>query len=365
MIRKILIVSIIGLTVGLASSCVEDLPRVSKIDDVQPIGTRIEIPDDSTLVWPQRGGTARISWEVVYPKLATNYDELKSMFIVCTPAPVNTTIPLCLEFFLLMNERKGVDQDLSDILEIERLTCEELKRFWIDQSDQFPVELFCVEGEPSFEIAIPEEPLDNERLVAGVLCDKGEPFIDTTRSSFFGCELEDGGREMPAVFFVPLQPEDMAPNHHPSLQNATFRIDDREWPEVSVQVLRSYLSSEDSGRENFDCKRAVDDGVLLEVDDDEEQILSVEFEKESLERFEAGDATESEELKIAHYYTAGELVRDGSIVRREWDFLGFDLEWKPPKKIPGNGLFTRIFFTVRDGRGGFDSAMRAFCVRGE
>ncbi|MBN1655543.1 MAG: hypothetical protein JXA30_17380 [Deltaproteobacteria bacterium] len=364
MISRVFAVVAAAFFICIFTACDIDLPRVSEITDTRVLGTRIELPEDPSLVWPIPGESARISWKVVFPALGASTDTLESMFIVCTPAPVSVTTPLCLEFFSLMDKRKGAQQDLSQLIGVERLTCadlEQAKRERPELLEALPIDFLCVEGEPSYEIEIPEDPAQDELLILGILCDKGKAFVDITRTAFFGCELKKGGQEIPVVFYVPLQDEDDPPNHHPRLDNAEFRINGRAWPQVLETDLLKYLLDGDSNDERFDCLRAVDERAVLGVAA-ENQVFSLLIEYDSLEEYRVRGERQSEELTIAHYATSGKLNRDSSIIRSEWEVLGFDLEWEPPEEIPKNGLLTRVFFTVRDGRGGFDSAMRAFCV---
>jgi hypothetical protein len=363
------IVAVIMVTVAAQGlGCNIDLPKASEITDARVIGTRIKAPDDSTLVWPKKGGRATLLWKVVYPKLEQSNDTLQSMFLICTPAPVSVDTPICLEFFNVMNTRKGLDQDLSDVIGIPRLSCDDLDTMKSEHPEKIsalPFQLVCIDKEPNLEISIPEDTTSDERLVMGVLCDRGKAFIDPSRKELFGCDLEKDGEEIKSVFYVPLQTEDTPPNHHPRLDDDAIELDGEPWSEVKEADLVPYLLPSDSDQERFDCAKAVDDGVLTEVKA-EKQTFTVKFDRDNFEKYDDANGDEqSEELKIAHYATSGNLKRDDSIVRSEWKNLSFDLEWKPPKEIPKTGLLTRFFFTVRDGRGGFDSAMRAFCVKGK
>lgn len=367
--RSIFISFMIAGIVVLLSSCSLDLPMVSQIEDTRVIGARVNVPDDSTLAWPNPGETAQVSWVVVHPKLEEDNESLQSMFITCTPAPISIGIPFCIEFFSLGEGIENWRRDLTGILGSRRITCDDLSQisnFSDELPEDFPFNLFCVDGEPSFELSIPENSSSKSRLVLGVICDHGIPVINTDEDLYksipFGCELKKGGEEILVTLKVPIQKEDIDPNHHPSLDDARFEIDGRNWPEVQREELLEYLLPSDADKERFDCEQAVQDDVLIELGS-EGHLLSVEFDSDDIDTFTDDGEKESEDLIIAHYSTAGKIMRDISIVRSDFKTTGFDVEWTPPEEIPEEGRLVRFFFTVRDGRGGFDSIMRALCLR--
>jgi hypothetical protein len=350
----------------MAVGCVEELPQAQDIEDTRVLGARVEVAGDPERAWPAPGETARISLLVVHPRLADDNDDLQTMFVACTRLPVAAGPPMCLELFALAEGMEGSMEETGAALgEIGRITCADLQALGETAPElmkALPIEITCADGDPTFELAIPEESEAEEKLVLGVTCDRGRAYIDPESRSLFGCEVEKEGRETLFSLSVPIQVDEQT-NHHPTFGDAELFIGPAPWVGVSRQVLIPYLLPPKDGDERFDCVAAVADGAVPGVNKDD-QVITVELDKNDFESYEVDGEKEKEELRVAHYSTAGRLTRNRSVLKGDEKPYRFEVDWDPPGDIPETGKLVRFFFGVRDRRGGFDSTERALCVTG-
>jgi hypothetical protein len=68
-----------------------------------------------------------------------------------------------------------------------------------------------------------------------------------------------------------------------------------------------------------------------------------------------------ETLQVSHFVTAGSLERAFTVFEANVDDLRTRVTWKAPKSVPPDG-FVRLYFVVRDLRGGSDFIERAVCI---
>ncbi len=351
---------------AVLTGCIEELPAISKVEDTRILGVRIDVPDDPGRAWVVPGETAEVSLLVVNPDLSHTSDETKMMLLGCTPLPVGIGPPLCLELLQLTESFGAAGGEVTGpgaIEPLDRISCSQIEQAGAELSGLLSLlgmELGCVVGEPRFELTVPAEATAAERLVRGVLCDRGEPFLDPSSQALFGCDLQQGGEEIPFAMTVPIQTGEQS-NRHPSLAGASIAVDGVEWPVATGEQLLGYQIAGVQGEQSFDCRAAADDGLILLVAKGT-RTLRVEVSFADFEAFEEDGEQLREELRFAVYSTEGKLERDRSVVRAQDDPLAFDLQWETPGEVGEAGMLARFFFAVRDQRGGFDSTERTLCV---
>jgi hypothetical protein len=361
---------LLALAAALPCGCLEDLPEIWQIEDTRVIGARIDVAADPERAWVKPGETAEVSLRVVHPDLFHTSDELRMMTIVCTPFPVGVGPPLCLEMLQLMEGIGGPGGEAPDAQALDALgpvTCEQIEGLGGELAGLLAalgIEIGCIEGEPRFEVTVPEQVEAQERLVRGVLCDRGEPFLDPTTEALFGCELQKGGEEIPFALTVPIQTGEET-NRHPSLAGASItvdNVDNKDWPTATRQELTAYgQPASTDGEPFFDCDRAEQDKRILQVEKGT-RTLRVEVLPADFEPYQEEGEERREELRFAVYATEGKLQRGRSVLQADDKPLAFGLEWETPGKVDKDGTLVRFFFAVRDQRGGFDSTERALCV---
>ncbi len=372
------------LVLGLATlaACAEDLPSAWKIQDTRVLGGRLEAEGDPARAWPEAGQSATASLLVVHPSLERDNSALQTMLLQCTPAAVRVGPPICQEFLELAMQ---AEQDSSDMAEQlfggrESLDCDDLadlREIVGEVSNQIPIDLFCVDGEPSFEIQVPEKLEGDALLLLGVACDRGKavmriPDGDQASADIFGCDFgregkQEAGQETPFVWDIPIKTGE-EDNRNPSLADAVIELDGKPWPEIPDELvqlgLQPNLGRAESDADQQGCAQAAADGLLPAVDASEHEI-SMSFDTEDFEEFTEDGAVETERFQIGHYTTGGDLPRTYSVVDGDDEELSFDVDWESPEDVPAAGGLVVFFFTVRDRRGGFDSTTRALCVKTE
>jgi hypothetical protein len=69
-----------------------------------------------------------------------------------------------------------------------------------------------------------------------------------------------------------------------------------------------------------------------------------------------------ETLELAHFVSAGELDHVFTRILPDATELGSVVRFSPPAEVAASGTLVRLWFVVRDGRGGSDFTERALCV---
>jgi hypothetical protein len=85
-----------------------------------------------------------------------------------------------------------------------------------------------------------------------------------------------------------------------------------------------------------------------------------ESDRDAIDR-ESSAEPPKEELQVSHFTTAGKLERAFTVFEASDTNLVARVSWKAPSEVPQDG-FARIFFVVRDLRGGSDWIERAVCI---
>jgi len=187
-------------------------------------------------------------------------------------------------------------------------------------------------GEPRIDFAVPDD-LDARALaVFGVVCPGSEP---TFPSGGFDC-AGPGGRLVSLDF--ELESEDGS-NLNPVLEPDALTLDGDALPAGS------------------DC------ATLPSVARGSSHTLELwldESDREPLQQQTSADPSK-EELQVSHFTTAGSLERAFTIFDASESELVASVRWKAPEAVPLDG-FVRLFFVVRDLRGGSDWIERAVCI---
>lgn len=188
---------------------------------------------------------------------------------------------------------------------------------------------------PELDFEVPAELDPSGRvLVLGVVCPGGAP-----RDDGQGC---DGGAGTPLQLELELAREDDV-NSNPELQPESLTLDDEVWPELPAT--------------DADCA-----GLgFPEVEPESEHVVGValdESDRDALPRPSSLDPAR-ESLQLAHFVSSGEITRAFESIAWDSHELVRRVTWKAPRE-PG---LSRIWFVLRDFRGGGAFAERAICVK--
>ncbi len=191
-----------------------------------------------------------------------------------------------------------------------------------------------VAGEPLIDFTVPSDMDSRALAVFGIVCPGSAPVpVDDG----FDCE-GPGGRLVSLDF--ELGSSELT-NQNPAIDPSALLLDGASIPAgtdcttlPSVSLSSSHtleLGLRDSDRD------AVDPGI--------------------------SGGPSKETLQVSHFVTAGSLERAFTVFEAEDDGLVTKVSWKAPKSAPPSG-FVRLFFVVRDLRGGSDWIERAVCIEG-
>ena len=188
---------------------------------------------------------------------------------------------------------------------------------------------------PQLDFEVPTELDPRGRvLLLGVVCPDGSPEADG--------ESCDNGPGIPLQLELELARTDDV-NSNPELQADSLRFDDELWPDVPLV--------------DGDCT-----GLgLPEVEPESTHAVGVmldESDRDSLPR--ASDLDPAREtLQLAHFVSGGDITRAFETVAWDSKELKRRVDWQAPKE-PG---LQRIWFVLRDFRGGGAFGERAICVK--
>jgi hypothetical protein len=189
-----------------------------------------------------------------------------------------------------------------------------------------------VPGEPRIDFTVPDD-LDARALaVFGVVCPGSGP---TFSPGGFDC-AGPGGRLVSLDF--ELQTAE-ASNLNPVLEPDALTLDGDSLPE------------------GMDC------ATLPSVARGSSHTLELwldESDRDSVESETSADPSK-EELQVSSFTTAGSLERVFTVFEADDSELVASVRWKAPEAVPLDG-FVRLFFVVRDLRGGSDWIERFVCV---
>jgi hypothetical protein len=338
----------------LLAGCDSDLPRATEIVNMRALGARLEVLDDEARTTPEPGERLRVSVPIVSPARDFDVDELSSMFIGCT-APDRFTggMPICQELI----DAALAGEELNDALpmiEGERLRCSDLQP--PRRAQREAVSLQCVNDAPVAIFDVPENFEADSLLMLGIVCQRGDPYIEPLDPLLFGCDDSDGGEAVRLQGIMTVQQRASDENLNPSLEALTIQREGVEWLAPDPEMLPPQEGCENDVPEGDPALHSVVPG---------KHVITLRYDPSAREEVEG----EPEDIELTVYTTAGEMERRFTVF--EGSESGTDgtlestLDWDPPKPadIPTGGQLVRFFITLRDQRGGFALTERVVCLR--
>ena len=325
-----------------SSGCDDNLPKATEITHMRMLGHRAEVVGEPQRATPRPGESVDVRYQMVFPEVEQDTEELRSMFLACTYPNRFTGIPFCQELIDLVEMMAGDGFNL-DFLDIPtRVTCD---------NDAVPFSMIgiqCVDGPPELQVEVEADFDAPAKLVRGVICEDGVPFVDIESPQLFGCQDNDG-EEILVHGAVPVARDEDQENQNPDISQVTFRMD------------RSVWEPTDRPLSEIDCG-ARDPGVR--VIDPFEHTIGIELDADDREELEDG----FEDLEFSAYATAGELERRFTVFNGDDEAEGGQFEnsltWELFERDDiGSGVMVRFFFTLLDRRGGLDMTTRVACVK--
>jgi hypothetical protein len=351
---------VLVLTALVLAGCDTDLPRATEVISMRLLGARTEVEGDEARATPEPGERVAMHYATAFPTLGTDVSEMASMFIGCT-APDRFTggLPICQELIDAALSGATVEGVLPMIDEDDRKqSCRELPvpKFFEQRGTALSIQ--CSFEQPVATINVPSNFRAKSLLILGVVCERGDPFIEPLEPLLFGCDMVNGvdaGDALRVQGTIAVQQEAADENHNPSLDALTVEREDQPW---DPSPPREDLPPERN------CEGAVtgDDPALHRVVPGKHRI-TLSYDADAREEFEG----EPEDLEITVYTTIGEMERRFTVFEGsdpgENGRLESELDWDPPTEVPGGGQLVRFFITLRDQRGGFAVTERALCLR--
>ena len=189
-----------------------------------------------------------------------------------------------------------------------------------------------VAGEPRIDLVVPEETTAGALALFGVVCPDSEPVATADSLDCAG----PGGRLVSLDFILGT---DSLVNTNPTIDPEAFELDGVAMPE------------------GLDC------ATLPTVARSSSHELELRLEESDRDAIDPTSSAEppKEELQVSHFTTAGKLERAFTVFEASDTNLAARVSWKAPSEVPLDG-FARLFFVVRDMRGGSDWIERAVCI---
>lgn len=188
---------------------------------------------------------------------------------------------------------------------------------------------------PKLDFEVPADLDPSGRiLLLGTVCPDGSPTAD-------GQSCDNGGGIAVQLELELSRSGDV--NGNPELQADSIRFDDDVWPEATLS--------------DGDCGGLGLPEVASESTHAVEVVLD-ESDRDALPRRNDLDPTR-ESLQLAHFVSGGDITRAFETIAWDSKDLSRRVDWKAPK-APG---LARIWFVLRDFRGGGALAERAICVK--
>jgi hypothetical protein len=345
-------------TLLLATACNDDLPKATSITHMRVLGTRIEVKGEPTRSTPKPGETAVMTFPVAFPSLEDDLADVSSLFITCTTPDRFTGIPICQEFIDLA---QNPDDALADMLagaSMDDFSCKGVGNTSVMLDT---IGLTCVTGTPKLEAKIAAKDKSAAKLVRGIVCQHGVPFLDPTDPALFGCKRKAGvkaadAESIPLYGTIPVQQKAADENDNPSFADSAMTFHGTDWnaPDPAGEPVA-----------DEDCATAAQMKMVV-VSAGLEETLKISFDPKAREKADG----EPELLELSAYATAGVLSRrfivfepDQKLVSSKLrDELTWQMTREERKKIGEEGKLVRFFFTMLDRRGGFDVTERYVCV---
>lgn len=342
-----------GAMVGSAllwlAGCDDDFEPASRVSHTRVLGAVVSVADEPLRATPRPGETADVGFALAGPRAEFDADRVRSLLVSCTFPERFTGIPICQEFLDLLEDTGAAADSSPDTLGDDRFVCEEPLDFSFAG-----VGLSCQSGAPQMRVPVEDDFEAEAKLVRGVICDGGEPFIDPTVPALFGCE--GGERELLVHVRVPIATGADDGNQNPDLGAVQIELNDVTWDSTEPDLTRVDPDA---------CAGWARSQGIREIDPFAHRIR-VAVAPDVVETLEDG----CERLEVRGFATAGEITPeigvfeddacrddtdDGRARVIEWE--GVDLN-RPDE----DGQLVDFHFALRDGRGGLAVARRTACV---
>lgn len=348
-----------ALLVGLCLSagCTDDLPKITLIRQLEPLGARTEVVDAPERTSPRAGEDVRYRIVTALPELAQDRSAFSTLMLECTAPDAETEVAPCQELVELGERGKGpsgaIDLDALGLMldpeALAALDCEQSYRMQLG-----PLSLHCAVGEPEFTLSVPKG-ASGARFVSGVICNRGVAQLDRKRIGELRCG-DDPRDELAFFGTVALQPEDEPDNLQLDLDGLRLTLDDEAW---------DAWPDDEKAPDADDCE----DGDLPRVAFEAKRTIGLFYEADKLERVDG----ERETLELSTYATAGEVERRYTVFdpedRTEDGELASELEWTAPTKQENDDYKrrkaddpVRFYVAARDLRGGFSVREYYLCL---
>jgi len=220
---------------------------------------------------------------------------------------------------------------------------------------------------PAFTFTVPDLASlgGSSRLITlFTTCDRGASPVLDPDAMLPRCDDPEARVEV-STLELPLAFDARLANHSPSIVEETYMVEGRAWapPPATLPPLEGCAAMPDSDA----LPHVVVPVDAMPPDGDEPYTIEITFttSEDDRESYAAGPMMLREALQFSHYTTTGETSRAFSAVEPTDDAsMPEVLEWTPPARamIPAGGQLVRFTWIVRDLRGGFARADRAFCV---
>jgi hypothetical protein len=341
---------LLGLVLG---GCDDDLPKVTLIEHMRVLGARQTVVGDEMRTTPKPGETAHLTWAMAFPDVETSDDELASVFIECTAPTRYTGTPVCQEFIDAAQGRatglglgfvqppEGCDKKPNSTQTVAGLR------------------LVCVTGTPQLDVPVAKT-VKSGRLVQGIICRNGIPQIDLESPTGASCRRTPGVKEsdfedITVYGTVNIETKPSEQNLNPDIGLAELSIRTsksskaRPWNLIPSELLPDLVE---------DCSTASDDLIL--PTNGYPEVIQVDYPKQP-------PSERTEDVVFSTYTTFGELSRRFTVFESTGEKVDApDLTWELSEEertaLVGKPKLVRFYFTVVDGRGGFDVTTRELCI---
>jgi hypothetical protein len=349
--------AVLVLAVAVLGGCKNDLPKATEIVHMRVLGATLEVVGDETRSTPKPGETVSISMTTVFPLQKENTDSAQSMLIFCT-APNRFTggLPVCQEFLDAAQSGSGTDITAALPLASGKVHCSDLPEPILSFGG---VSVQCISGDPAAQFKVAENFAAKQKLLIGVICERGDAFINPNDPLIFGCD-HDSGETLRVNELITVEQNKSDENHNPSAANLGVALETRSkdaWSPIDPGLVPV---------EN-NCGSLAGGDALPQVDY-LSHTMTLSYTAAARETLNG----EPEDLELSVYATGGSLERRFTLFSASDPVtkgqLQSDLTWDPPlpAELPmqgRQGKLIRFFVTVRDHRGGFASTSRAVCIK--
>lgn len=210
----------------VCAACDEDLPKATEVIDMRILGAEVQVVGDPTRATPKPGEKVDVDFVTVHPTMHEDDADAQTMLVSCTqPTRYTGGLPICQEF---LDAAFGAEVDVQAVLDIAtRVRCFDLKN--PERTDEpcdnaknpcvyevGTMAIRCIDGPPNARVPVSRAFAGDEMLYRGVVCERGDAYIDVEDPLLFDCDGNDG--ETTRVHgTVAIQHEAADANHNPDL----------------------------------------------------------------------------------------------------------------------------------------------------